>query len=416
LHEEENRILARFRRGEHVSHYETVRVTRDGRRVDISLSTSPLRDRSGKVIGTSTVARDITERKEGEKLQRLLVEELNHRIKNTLATIQSIASQSLRRAKNPTDFVSGFTGRVRALARAHDLLTQTKLQGAELIDLIREQVLIGSADDNRITYSGPNLMLDAQASMHVGLVLHELATNARKYGALSVPNGQLSITWEISSNGERNLILNWLERGGPKITVPRQRGFGSTLIERTLKGHGGDASIRFTAEGLTGRFTLPLPAQLQPNIGMQAASFQYDKMPLLHAVDEERNLKGKRIIIIEDEPLISMELEDVLTAAGCEVSGTAGNLVEARELSTNVECDAALVDVNLAGQPVDELVSTLTKRKIPFAFVSGFGRETLPQGFREAVLLRKPFSQHELVAVVELLLYQAPGVVQLRRR
>ncbi len=416
LHGEEAQILARIRRGERVDHYETVRVAKDGGRVDISLTVSPLCDKAGKVVGASKIARDITERKQSEKLQRLLVDELNHRVKNTLATVQSVANQSLRRAKTPSDFVTGFGGRVQALARAHDLLAQTKMQGAELGELVREQVLIGNTDERRITYSGPILMLDAQSTMHIALVLHELATNARKYGALSVPHGRLSISWETSSNGNPTVILEWQERGGPKVSVPKERGFGSSLIERTLKGHGGDALIRYAADGLTGRFTFPLPDQIQPNIGMPAAPFQNEAMSRLRAVREEPNLKGKRIIIIEDEPLVSMELEESLASAGCQVAGTAGNLIEAKALSANAACDVALIDVNLAGRPVDEIASTLTKRNIPFAFVTGYGRESLPQGFRETALLRKPFRQDELVAVVELLLYQPPDVVPLRRK
>ena len=127
---EEDDILARVRRGERIGHFETVRVAKDGGRVDISLTVSPLRDQLGNVIGASKVARDISERRQAEKLQRLLMDELNHRVKNTLATIQAIASQSLQHAKSPADFVATFSGRVQALARAHDLLTQKKLQGA----------------------------------------------------------------------------------------------------------------------------------------------------------------------------------------------------------------------------------------------------------------------------------------------
>src|ERR1700694_243404 len=122
LHHEETEILEKLARGEQIQHYETKRVTKDGRRIDISLSVSPLHDKSGKVIGASKIARDITERAEAERLRRLLLDELNHRVKNTLATVQAIANQSLRRTKNPSDFVPSFTGRIQALARAHALL------------------------------------------------------------------------------------------------------------------------------------------------------------------------------------------------------------------------------------------------------------------------------------------------------
>ena len=270
LHGNEKEILARLKQGEHIDHYETVRVAKDGRLVDISLTVSPLRDKLGDVIGASKVGRDITERKQAEKLQALLMNELNHRVKNTLATIQSLASQSLRRAKNLPEFVTSFSGRVRALARAHDLLTEAKLQGADLQDLVREQVLLGASDDNRISCAGPGLMLDAQSVVHLALVLHELATNARKHGALSVAGGRLSIQWKMQTNGGRHLVLEWKESGVPTMTTPTERGFGSTLIEQTLSAHGGEVSMRYGADGLTGRITMPLPQEVRPAIGQPA--------------------------------------------------------------------------------------------------------------------------------------------------
>src|SRR5262249_57491800 len=133
-------------------------------------------------------------------------------------------------------------GRGQGVAGVQDLLTQKRLQGAEIMGLVREQVLIGGADDNRVVCSGPMLVVDAQAAMHLALVLHELATNARKYGALSVPSGRLSVTWEVSrTDSERDLVIDWKERGGPRIHIPNEKGFGSVLIEQTLKGHGGKA-------------------------------------------------------------------------------------------------------------------------------------------------------------------------------
>jgi PAS domain S-box-containing protein len=157
LHGEETEILARLQRGERIDHFETVRVAKDGRRLDISLTVSPLRDRSGKVVGASKVGRDITDRKRAEKLQQVLADELSHRVKNTLATVQAIANQSLVRAKSPTDFVSSFTGRLQALAKAHTLLTRTSMQGADVMELVNEQVLIGAPQRQ------PDLVLGAVA-------------------------------------------------------------------------------------------------------------------------------------------------------------------------------------------------------------------------------------------------------------
>ena len=416
LHDEEKEIIARLRRGEKIEHYETVRLAKDGRRLEISLSVSPLRNRFGDVVGAAKVARDITERKRAERLQKLLLQELNHRVKNTLATVQAIANQSLRHANNPTEFVSGFSGRVQALARAHDLLTGSKLQGAEVMKLVREQVLLGGTEDDRVSCRGPGLVLDAQATVHLGLVLHELATNARKHGALSVATGRLAVKWEVRTNGDgKQLRLEWKESGGPSVAAPRRRGFGSTLIERTLTGHGGKAVTRYGSEGVTAEISLPL--QEQPSGLVEAEQYREpDTRAFLLQHKGEQGLQGKRIIIIEDEALVLMEIESNLTSVGCDVVGTAGTLDEARHVVAESDCDAALLDANLAGHPVDDLAAMLTKKQVPFAFVTGYGRDSLPQGLQDAVMLKKPFARTDLLAAVERLLYQEASVLQLRRK
>jgi PAS domain S-box-containing protein len=417
LHAEESKIIALLKRGERIDHYETVRVAKDGRRIDMSLTTSPLRDKSGRVIGASKVGRDITERKQAEQLQRTLTNELIHRIKNTLATVQAIATQSLLRAKSPSGFVSSFSGRVQALAKAHTLLTKTMMQGTDVTELVSEQVLLGVSDDNRISCSGPLLVLDAQQALHLALVLHELATNARKYGALSVPNGRLSVSWQMRTNGGRNLLLLWKESSGPKVTAPSERGFGSTLIEQTLRAHGGEASVHYNTDGVTWEIKLPITENTRPSIGTDAAAPKITSGPsVLQSQDNQPSLKSKRILLIEDEPLVSMDMESSLTAAGCEIIGPAGTLEDAKLLVEDANYDAALVDANLAGYPVDELATALTQKNCPFAFVTGYGREALPSGFREAVMLGKPFSQDQLLTVVEMLFYRTPTVVQLRQK
>ncbi len=417
LHSEEKQIIARLQRGERIQHFETVRVTKDGRRVDVSLTVSPVHDKSGKVIGASKVGRDITERKQAEKLQQVLVDELNHRVRNTLATVQAIASQSLVHAKSPAEFVPSFTGRVQALAKAHALLTRSEMLRAEMMDLVREQVQLGGTDDRRISCSGPLLVLDAQASLHLALVLHELATNARKHGALSVPNGRLSVTWELRRNGGQDLLLQWRESNGPKVRAPHARGFGSTLIEQTLRAHGGTASVHYGPDGVTCEIKLPLPKEARPGVEAVVQQARHAGGPsLLDLNDDQGALQGRRILIIEDEPLVAMELEASLTAAGCEVAGLAGTLAEARSLVAQADFDAALLDVNLAGRPVDEIAAALTQKNRPFAFVTGYGREALPRAFQDAIMLHKPFSREQLLAAVDVLLYQSPGIVSLRPR
>jgi PAS domain S-box-containing protein len=420
LHGDEKRILAQLSLGERIEHYETVRVAKDGRRVEVSLSVSALRDRFGKVIGASKVVRDISERKRAEKLQHLLVEELNHRVKNTLATVQAIASQSLLRSTSPSHFVAGFNGRLQALARAHALLTQDLFQGAEVGAIVHDQVLLGAAGDDRVSCAGPSIALNPQAAVHLALVLHELGTNARKYGALSVPKGRLSVSWGMRTNEGNNFLLDWKESGGPQVSVPSARGFGTTLIEETLHTQGGEAVIHYHGDGLTCEINLPLSEQARPYTGIySAASAAWQtgaRSPMLEQPINQSTLKGTRVLIVEDEPLVSMDMEASLTEAGCEVIGPAGTLENAKLLIANKDCDAALLDANLAGQSVEELAAALTQRNVPFAFVTGYGREALPQGFREAAVLGKPFGKDQLHLVVQTLLHRGADVVQLRRK
>lgn len=264
LQQEETEILAKLRRGERIDHFDTVRVAKDGRRIHISLTVSPLRSKAGLIVGASKVARDVTERKQSEELQRLLFNELNHRVKNTLTIVQAIAQQSLRRATDMDDFVQGFSGRIQALARAHDLLVERKMRGADLNDIVRDEVVLGPAGDERIFCSGPALTLDPQTSVQLGLVLHELATNARKHGALAVESGRLSIEWRMEEQEARQLLLEWKETGVGAVGTPCRHGFGTLLIERSLETTGGEATIHYGGDGITCSLRLPLADEGSP--------------------------------------------------------------------------------------------------------------------------------------------------------
>ena len=416
LHNEEAVIIARLRAGERIDHYETVRMAKDGRRVDISITVSPLRNEAGIIVGASKVARDITEKKQAESLQQLLLEELNHRVKNTLATVQAIATQSLSRAKSQRDFVASFSGRLQALAKMHTLLVQKNMRGGELAELVAAQVRLGSTDEDRVTINGPFLFLGAQEASHLGMVLHELATNARKYGALSSTSGRLAVTWEVQTAGSRKLLLQWKESGGPKVRAPETRGFGMTLIEQTVRVHGGEASMHFAEDGLTCRIDWPILEEAQE--GVSSATLRFGEASIVPA-PASPSLRGKRIMIVEDEPLVAMDMQSMLSAAGCQVIGPAGTMDEAKRLLAAGGCDAALVDVNLKGEPIDELLSVLRQEGVPFAFVTGYGPKVLSRTFQETVTISKPFSAEQLLAVTEVVLYlrgSGPDVVPLRKK
>lgn len=257
LHDDEDAILARLRRGEHIEHFDTVRVAKDGSCLDISLTVSPLRDRFGAVVGASKVARDISERRRHDAAQRRLIHELDHRVKNTLAIVQALANQSLRRSVSPADFVASFNGRIQALAQVHDLLVQQKMLGVEVAALVREMVVRGSSDVRRILVAGPAILVTARAAVQLAMVFHELAANAHKHGALATSQGVVSITWTIRQPG-RSMALVWRESGVEELSAPVGVGFGRSLVEDLLESLSGSAVHHFAADGLVCQITLPL--------------------------------------------------------------------------------------------------------------------------------------------------------------
>jgi PAS domain S-box-containing protein len=213
---------------------------------------SLLIDEDGQPIGLQAVARDVTEQRAFEQRQQLLIDELNHRVKNTLALVQSFAYQSFRMGKDPQEAQASFQARLATLAAAHDLLTRERWEGATL-SALTQTGLEPYLHDGRISFSGPYVALSPKASVSLVLALHELATNATKYGALSIPEGQIRISWEKADDG--GFRFSWVETGGPPAIAPERKGFGMRLIERTLLSDiGQKANFDFTKTGLA--FTL----------------------------------------------------------------------------------------------------------------------------------------------------------------
>jgi PAS domain S-box-containing protein len=249
--DEEPAILARILRGEHVDHYETIRRRKDGSSVEISLTVSPIKDASGRVVGASKIARDISERRQAQEQQKFLVGEMRHRIKNTLATVQAIAMQTLRRT--PGEEREAFMARLHALAKAHDLLSLKSWDRAPLRDVVG--AALGAFQEShreRFRVEGPDdVWLDANRSLLLTMALHELATNAVKYGALSNGSGQVRVAWELArGEGPDRLRFHWRERGGPPVKAPQHKGFGSRLIEHALQAGLGTSRLEFDPQGV----------------------------------------------------------------------------------------------------------------------------------------------------------------------
>ena len=261
--EEETQILGRIRRGEHVAPYDTVRQRKDGGLVDISLTVSPVVDGRGRIIGASKIARDITKRKRSEYLRALLTRELNHRVKNTLAIVQALANQTFAEVPEAGDALAAFRGRLGALSAAHDLLIRENWEAAPMGQLVGD-VLKGLGDAGRVSHDGPAVTLAAGPAVTVSLALHELATNAVKYGALSSPEGSVALGWTVSDDAPPEVRLVWEERGGPPVAPPERRGFGLRLLERMLSQQNGDVAMDFRPEGLVCTLTVPVTRDSDP--------------------------------------------------------------------------------------------------------------------------------------------------------
>lgn len=234
---EEAEIIARVRQGDRVASYETVRRRKDGTLISVSLTISPIRNRKGEIIGASKIARDITAAKENERRIRMLMREVNHRVKNQFAVILSIIRETNKHSATPDDFEHRVRDRIMALSRSHDLLVTSEWTGASLFDVIQEHLKPFGHED-QISLSGPLLTLLPNAVQHLGMAFHELGTNSSKYGALSSDVGRVSIGWQVTTNlaGRREFLLTWEETAIPykddKRKSASRTGFGTVVLKR----------------------------------------------------------------------------------------------------------------------------------------------------------------------------------------
>ncbi len=257
-------MLARLRHGEQIEHFDTVRIAKGGRSIDVSIKVSPVRGRDGRIAGASVVARDISERRAAEQKTALLLGELDHRVKNTLAIVSAVVSQTLKTSATPEAFAAEIDGRIRAIAQAHSLLTRTGQGAMSLRAVVTTELAPYDRGDGAIAVTGGEFALTPKAGLAMAMAIHELASNAAKYGALSTASGRLAVAWKIAAHSaDRTLTLTWAESGGPAVQPPARRGFGTTLIERTMT-HEFDAKVtrEFLNPGLRCTFVIPLAKEV----------------------------------------------------------------------------------------------------------------------------------------------------------
>ncbi|TIT63225.1 MAG: GAF domain-containing protein [Mesorhizobium sp.] len=219
------------------------------------------RDGDGKPTLIFGVNYDISERKLGDERQRLLLRELNHRVKNTLATVQALATQTVRHARQPSEFLEAFRARLQALGIAHGLLSDREWRGIGIRELVQIEIKpFDTADQPRLTISGADLLLSPDQAVGLGLILHELASNALQYGSLSVASGKVDLGWKAQGRkGDRRLVFTWRESGGPEVSPPDRHGFGSILIRRSLaKVISSEVTHEFRPDGVFAEISMPL--------------------------------------------------------------------------------------------------------------------------------------------------------------
>ncbi len=257
-------MLETLQRGGQLPVFECAGSGGHGGAIDVAVTLSPVRETDGRVTGVSLVARDIRARKAAEQKAVLLLGELDHRVKNILAIVTSVIAQTLRTTATPAAFAVEVNGRVQAIAKAHSLLTQSGQGEVSLRAILDTELAPYGSSDGRVTIQGLDIALTPRAGLALAMALHELTSNSVKYGALSVDSGKLAIGWSISTVAQlATLMLSWTEAGGPVVSVPTRRGFGTTLIERTLA-HELDAEVRrdFAPGGLRCSIVIPFDDEI----------------------------------------------------------------------------------------------------------------------------------------------------------
>lgn len=335
---------------------------------------------------------DITDRKMAENHQQLLMAELDHRVKNILANVAAIARLSSASATSIEAFVSALDGRIQSMSTAHDLLRQSSWTGVNMYDLVDGALApYKSKSHNEVVVEGERIRLTSKFAQSMALVLHELATNAVKHGALSCEGGKVSIGWNRATSGNvEHICFTWKERSGPACSAPTRRGFGLAVIRSAAMECGGQAEMNFAPEGFEFAFEGDLTARTHL-VGPRHIAI----VPKPQAISQRPASEptGCRILLIEDEALIAMQLKMDLEAEGNQVIGPFGRLSEGLSAAETSNFDIAMIDINLGADNSAPIAEVLDHRGVPFAFTTGYNDLIfLPPRLRDYPHLTKPYN------------------------
>jgi len=390
---------AHFAQGDHYEVEGRGALAPDGRTTWIRVAGQRVRDAAGEAVAIVGVVEDITQRKQEEEQRRTLMSELDHRVKNVLATVQALAAQTAKRTTSLDNFLQTFSGRLKSMASANELLTAARWRGASIDHLAAAE--LGALAPGQTRWEGPELFLTPRAANALSLALHELATNAMKYGALTTDVGRVEVRWSQLTGG--GFELTWIESGGPSVPQPAHQGFGSTLLGQvTGRELNGETQVEYRPSGVRARLRAgPAAVVERPETVPEAPAPRI--VETISAASGSVDLKGARVLIVEDAVLLALELETGLSEAGAQVIGPAYELEEAMAL-LDQKIDAAVLDANLNGRSVIPVAQVLADRGVPFVFATGYGEAGgAPMGF-DAPIIRKPYDVTQVAAAVAELL------------
>ncbi|MGC2631934.1 MAG: HWE histidine kinase domain-containing protein [Rhodomicrobium sp.] len=344
----------------------------------------------------TVIIRDITGRLKAEEQQRLLTAELDHRVKNMLANVNAVINMSARGASTVAEFSEAVGARLHAIASAHNLLQRARWEGADLALLC--ELVLGPyrSQTGNIRLEGVPLALTPKAAQSIALAFNELATNAVKYGALSVPDGRVSVSWwrtPVSAGPDRVRIV-WHESGGPPVTAPARKGFGLSVLQDMIAYELQAAvNCEFHPQGLMWTIDGPLAQQ-------RMLAEEVSRVAWLPRTGEQRAAQARRILILEDEGAVALQLKALIEGQGHTVAGPAARIKDAEQLIERGEFDAALLDIKLADGDAVAIARRLIERKVPIAFLTGSDNPALPEGLRSIPRLIKPFRDSEVLSII----------------
>lgn len=345
------------------------------------------------------------ERQQASARQELLIAELNHRVRNILGLIRGLIRQSQPTGGDTADFVKVVDGRIHALARAHNQITDDHWGPAPLRALIDAEAAAFVDERERIVVRGDAVYLNPNAYSTMALVVHELITNSNKYGALSVEGGQVLLDWSRSPEGD--LLIEWREQSGPRVKPPSRKGFGTTIIDRSVPYDlGGKAGIEYRAEGVRASFCIPARHLSNPRTIPDAPALKYPRASVGHPqATPTELLKGHEVLLVEDSLIIALDAEDIANRLGADAVTTAATIEGALDSIDARRPTLAMLDINLGDRNSYPIADRLAELGVPFLFATGYGEQAnLPREHRGRPVVQKPYTLENVARIMDGLL------------